>query len=228
MTIRMIFFTNHLCWTLQRYAHKVALTRGAATKVKEDAPNDNAGKANHVVVWDRYGDGCLPVTVTIDGHGKNDAVNLEKGNGAKDVCGATGVATACAKNVGKTGGAPGGRPAKSPSDGVMALMAASKQHAERKRPDRMLDWIVDTGASYHLTAPRMIRGRTTPGRVRDAREIRVINTATGPVPLRHETDSWIPALGMDVLVKLIKNSPSALSLGRLVLDNGCAFTWLPG
>ena len=31
-----------------------------------------------------------------------------------------------------------------------------------------------------------------------------------------------------MLIKLLKDRPSALSVGRLVLDGGFAYTWLPG
>ena len=52
--------------------------------------------------------------------------------------------------------------------------------------------------------------------------------ASGDIILTEEVVSWVPALGHEITVNVLKNSPSALSIGRLVAELGCSFVWAAG
>ena len=83
---------------------------------------------------------------------------------------------------------------------------------------------MDTGASYHMTDPSMIRNRRK--RIVKPSVARQVITAQGTATMDKEAVSWLPSLKQSLLVKLLKGCPSALSIGRLVIENGCSFRWL--
>ena len=95
-----------------------------------------------------------------------------------------------------------------------------------KEPGRIAEWLVDTGTTYHLCDPKSIRNFV-------ARRDKVtgdkrIATAGGIKEMKWQVSTHVSALNLQVTGKAMSDCPPALSVGRLVLEQGCTFEWKPG
>ena len=91
----------------------------------------------------------------------------------------------------------------------------------------MPDWIVDTGASYHIQDGDCVDESA----VRVSATPKVVESANGTITLKEETNTEIPSLGplsSKLTMKVWKGTPNLLSLGRLVHEHKCKFGWVPG
>ena len=92
---------------------------------------------------------------------------------------------------------------------------------------KMPDWIVDTGAAYHMQR----LSTADPACIRIAMVPRTVRSANGVFTMHKEAVTRVPSLGsvgLDQVMHLWKDTPNALSVGRLVLKDGCSFEWYPG
>ena len=86
-------------------------------------------------------------------------------------------------------------------------------------------WILDTGTCYHITSERNIVDLKR--RKQRLAVPQTVSTAAGPMDLTHAVASRIPAIDSTLTVMMAKNTPDALSVGRLCAQNGFRFEWLP-
>ena len=87
----------------------------------------------------------------------------------------------------------------------------------------MPEWIVDTGAAYHL------QQTDTAEHVRTAFNPRRVRSASGSFTMDKEALADIPTLGevgQGVVTSLWDSTPNALPVGRLVVKDGCGFHWV--
>ena len=93
-------------------------------------------------------------------------------------------------------------------------------------PEVINGWIVDTGTTYHLQS----KASTRPQDLTPLPKKVPARSANGIIYLAHEMRHSIPSLGPagNLATRPIDGTPNTLSLGRLILDHGCSFSWHPG
>ena len=87
-------------------------------------------------------------------------------------------------------------------------------------------WILDTGSSNHLVSPDSLSGRLKNAVRENAHAVRLA-TANGIIEAADTVDVFIPDLNANARILVLPDTPSVLSVGRLVEQHGCAFHWTP-
>ena len=88
-------------------------------------------------------------------------------------------------------------------------------------------WILDTGSSNNLVSPSSLPKRLRGAIEKNAHAVRLA-TASGIIEATDVIDVNIQSPGARARVLALPNTPSVLSIGRLIEDHGCTFSWTPG
>ena len=90
-------------------------------------------------------------------------------------------------------------------------------------PSAIKFWLADTGTAVHLAN----RGDLTAEEVANIKIVPPVHlhTPNGVVCVSEALDKYIPSLNVSVEVMVMKDSPNALSIGRLVRQSGLDFIW---
>jgi hypothetical protein len=88
-------------------------------------------------------------------------------------------------------------------------------------------WVVDSGSGNHLAGQAELPHPLRPAICRRDTGIRLA-TANGIISADEVVLASIPGLGADAEILILDSCPRVLSLGRLIEDNNCKFSWIPG
>jgi len=120
--------------------------------------------------------------------------------------------------------------ADNPEEGIHEQLASQANaggsviHVVRQlTQDKVVKWMIDSGASFHLIHARAVRDEVA--RVRPCSRSISVDTAHGKIVLDREVDSHIPTLQETVTARLGQTSSNILSLGRLCQEHGCSLHW---
>ena len=87
-----------------------------------------------------------------------------------------------------------------------------------------IKWIADTGSAHHLTDKTALEGDLRSFIRRNPDQVRLA-TANGVIPAKAALDLWVPEMGARARVLVLPQTPSVLSVGRLVENNQYEFHW---
>ena len=88
-------------------------------------------------------------------------------------------------------------------------------------------FIIDSGASNHIVS---IENLTPPEKesIRPIAEPFAVETANGAVTIESEVDIYVRELDVHITAHLLQDTPTLLSLGKLVKEHGFFYIWKPG
>ena len=90
-------------------------------------------------------------------------------------------------------------------------------------PENIVVWLSDTGTALHLVGEKNLSTEEL-SRVRKISAI-TLHTPNGPTTANRAIDFWLPALDINISALVLKDSPNALSVGKIVRESGLDFFW---
>ena len=107
----------------------------------------------------------------------------------------------------------------SPSEN-RCLLASTLKPEER-------EFVVDSGASMHMISKKALNVAEMDTLTKSCSPAIVI-TANGEVETHEEATVYVKELGKFLTMKVLENTPAALSLGKLCDENGYSYEWING
>ena len=107
----------------------------------------------------------------------------------------------------------------SPSEN-RCLPASTPQPEER-------EFVVDSGASMHMISKKDLSDAVMDTLTKSCSPTTVI-TANGEVQTHEEATVYVKELDIFLTLKVLGNTPAALSLGKLCDENGYSYEWING
>ena len=90
-----------------------------------------------------------------------------------------------------------------------------------------MKWVVDSGSGNHLSGQAELPHPLRPAVCRRDTGVRLA-TANGIISADEVVQVHLPGLGSNAEILVLDSCPRVLSLGRLVEDMNCHFSWVPG
>ena len=92
-------------------------------------------------------------------------------------------------------------------------------------PDKVFDWLSDTGTALHLVGKNSLSAREL-AKIRTVTPVS-LHTPNGVVTVNQAIDLFVKSLQTNITALVMEDSPNALSVGKLVKESGLEFSWLP-
>ena len=108
----------------------------------------------------------------------------------------------------------------SPSEN-WCLLAPSTLKPEEK------EFVVDSGASMHMISKKDVNSAELET-VTTSRSLTTVLTANGEVQTNQEATVYVKELDIFLTMKVLKNTPAVLSLGKLCDERGYSYEWING
>ena len=89
------------------------------------------------------------------------------------------------------------------------------------------EFVVDSGASMHMISKKALNVAEMDTLTKSCSPAIVI-TANGEVETHEEATVYVKELGKFLTMKVLENTPAALSLGKLCDENGYSYEWING
>ena len=107
----------------------------------------------------------------------------------------------------------------SPSE-IRFLLASSRKPEER-------EFVVDSGASVHMISKKDLRDAEMDTLTKSCSPT-IVTTANGEVQTHEEATVYVKELDIFLTMKVLKNTPAVLSLGKLCDEKGYSCEWING
>ena len=108
----------------------------------------------------------------------------------------------------------------SPSENRCLLAPSNLKPEER-------EFVVDSGASMHMISKKDLSDAEMDTLTKSCSPTKVI-TANGEVQTHEEATVYVKELDIFLTMKVLENTPAALSLGKLCDENGYSYEWING
>ena len=97
-------------------------------------------------------------------------------------------------------------------------------HASTLEPEER-DFVVDSGASMHMISKKDLSDAEMDTLTKSCSPAIVI-TANGEVQTHEEATVYVKELDIFLTMRVLENTPAALSLGKLCDENGYSYEWI--